>query len=398
MTKFRMHVVGLPHTQVTKDYLSCAYTQKVLNFCKMMTSLGHKIFLYASEETDAPVTELITCITKKEQEQYFGGVDTKKDFYPISWSNEPYWRLMNGRVIEEIKKRIEPQDFICLIGGTCQQKIALAFSNHIVVEFGIGYQGIFADYKVFESYAWMNYVYGFQVGIAGTPPPGKNKRYENGQAYDIVIPNYFDISDFPKIYNKEDYYLYIGRFISRKGADIAAELCERMGKQLIMCGQGVIEQKNGEIIGTDMIIKRKGVKHIGSVGKEQRAELMDKAKAVLVPTLYIEPFAGVHIEAMLAGTPVITTDWGVFPETVINGFNGYRCRTMGEMMQAMKDVETLDGKKIREYAIANYGLDRIAQQYQAYFEQLSTLWKEGWYSEENFKEYKRYERIWPITE
>ena len=392
---YRFHVVALPHTQVTKDYLSCAYTQKVLNFCKMMTARGHKVFLYASEETDAPVTEMITCITKKEQQEHFGGVDTKKDFYPIVWDeNLPYWKTMNTNAAAEIAKRRGPQDFLCLIGGVCQKPIADALPDMLCVEFGIGYQGFFSDYKVFESYAWMHYGYGLNVGSSPAPEPGKNKRYENGQAYDIVIPNYFDVNDFQE-YEKEDYYLYIGRFIPRKGAHIAAELCGKMGKKLIMCGQGVVSNENGVIKGADMEISGPNITHVGSVGLKERAELMGKAQAILCPTQYIEPFAGVHIEAMLSGTPVITTDWGVFTETVTNGFNGYRTRTLAEMMQAVRDIEAgkLDNRKIREYAIANYGLDRVGELYQAYFDQLNTLWGMGWYDETPLTDYKRYQKV-----
>ena len=42
----RFHVVSLPHTVTAKAFTSCAYTQKVLNFCKMMHSLGHEAVSY----------------------------------------------------------------------------------------------------------------------------------------------------------------------------------------------------------------------------------------------------------------------------------------------------------------------------------------------------------------
>ena len=48
---------------------------------------------------------------------------------------------------------------------------------------------------------------------------------------------------------------------------------------------------------------------MGSVGVKERANLLFNADAVIVPTTYIEPFGGVVIEAMLAGTPAITTDF-----------------------------------------------------------------------------------------
>ena len=69
--KFRFHVIALPHTQTTTEYTACAYTQKVIKFCKMMKSLGHEVFLYASEENEAPCDELITIVSKKEQRKWW---------------------------------------------------------------------------------------------------------------------------------------------------------------------------------------------------------------------------------------------------------------------------------------------------------------------------------------
>lgn len=350
----------------------------------MMKKLGHIVYLYAGEDTDAPVTEMITCIYKKEQQEFFGNNDWKKEFYKIEWNeNLPYWQLMNARATMEIKKRILPKDIICLIGGSCQAPIARGLPDNMTVEFGVGYQGIFSSHRVFESYAWMHHCYGLN-------------KIENGQYYDAVIPNYFDPEDFPKILPKEDYFLYIGRLVQRKGAHIAAEACEIAGKKLIMAGQGVTSNKEDgkSIVSPELSIVGDHVTHIGTVNASQRADLMAKAKAVFVATQYIEPFAGVHIEAMMSGTPVITTDWGVFTETVQNGFNGFRTRSMYEIQEAMKNVEKLDPYKIRKWAIDNYGLDRVAQLYQAYFEQLYQLWENGgWYSDEPLKDYNRYGKI-----
>jgi hypothetical protein len=47
----------------------------------------------------------------------------------------------------------------------------------LAVEFGIGYPGSFAKYRVFESYAWMHTTYGAQRGAD-----------IDGVWYDAVIP------------------------------------------------------------------------------------------------------------------------------------------------------------------------------------------------------------------
>ena len=45
-------------------------------------------------------------------------------------------------------------------------------------------------------------------------------------------------------------------------------------------------------------------------------QLFANAKCTLMPSKYAEPFGFVALESMLSGTPVITTDYGAFPETV----------------------------------------------------------------------------------
>jgi glycosyltransferase involved in cell wall biosynthesis len=85
------------------------------------------------------------------------------------------------------------------------------------------------------------------------------------------------------------------------------------------------------------------------------------------------------IEAQTCGTPTITTDWGAFTETNINGVTGYRCHTLADFMKAAEDVKDLDRDFIRKQAIEKYSLKAIAPKYQDYFEKLLTLWEDGWY-------------------
>ena len=353
---YRFHVVSLPHTQTTGEYTHCAYTQKVRKFCNMMTDLGHEVILYASEENEARVSELVTVITKDKQRELFGNSDHTKDFFNLKWDMyEPGWVEMNSNAIKAIADRIQPTDFICIIGGTCQKVISDAFPNHMSVEYGIGYLGTYSKYRVFESYAHMHYVHG-------------QDHDDNGSFYDTVIPNYYDNEEFPFAEEKDDYFLFIGRLIDRKGWRIAQEVCEKLGKRLILAGQGQISGY-GE--------------HIGVVGVEKRGELMSKAKAVFVPTTYIEPFGGVHAEALLCGTPVITTNFGVFTETVTNGVNGYRCDVFRDFLAATQAVEGFSNdqrKKIRKAAQERFSTQIVALEYEKYFDRLYDLWDRGWYA------------------
>lgn len=358
MKQFRIHVVALPHTQTTFEYEPCAYTGKVRKFADMMTSLGHEVFLYGSEEADCKVTELVTCITKEEIQ------DTVGVFGPEDILKAPFdrtadhWTIMNGRVIEEMGKRItDNRDLVCLISGFTQQDIVNAFPNNRHVEFGIGYAGVYAKFRVWESYAWMHVIYG-----AIKPRPNSAQ----GDFYDRVIPNYFETEQFPAG-DPEGYYLFIGRNNEDKGLAIAIQTVEELGGRLIVAGQ-----KNYPL--------PDWVEYRGLVGPKERGDLMSHAIAVFTPTLYLEPFAGVHVEAMLCGTPIISTDWGVFTETVEQGKTGFRCRTFKQFVEAAQQAPNLDRAYIRERAQRLWSVDTVKFQYQEYFEALDDLWESGWYT------------------
>ncbi len=386
MKKFRFHVVSLPHSQTTSEFSACAYTMKVVKFCNMMKDLGHEVFLYASEDNEARCTELITVVSKKDQLKWFGQHDYQEELFSPTYDKDlVYWQEMNKRTIKEINKRKKDKDFICVIAGFCQEQIATEIPELFTVEFGIGYEGVFSKYKVFESYGHMQYVYGTQHS-------------DNGNFYDTVIPNYWDPSEFPLVEKKDDYYLFVGRLIPRKGPTIAADLVNAVNGKLVLVGQGVEKIEGDTIYGKDVVLKGKNLLHLGYADPKKRGELMSRAKAVFLCSTYLEPFGGTSIEPLFCGTPVITTDWGGFPENIINGKVGYRIRTFGEGLWAIQNLDKLlPPKKLREYAVKNFSMKRVAVMYQAYFEQLDDLWRDGWYSKNSNgqSKYHRYDRYIP---
>lgn len=347
----RFHIISLPHTQVTKEYCWCAYTAKVLKFCNMMTSLGHEVFLYAGTQNEAKVTEFITVVTDEQRNKWFGDYNWNTTVFNIWDPNAECWETMNSAAAAEIAKRKKPGDVLGLISGLCQKKISQRLPDMRCVEWGIGYEGIIKDsFHVFESNPWMHYVYGIH-------------HIKDGRFFDIVIPNSFENEDYVFSGDKQDYLLYLGRLTQKKGLDIIQELAAR-GHTIIVAGQGEMTIPN--------------VKFVGLVRGKEKAELLAHAKALLAPAIYIEPFGGVVIEAMLSGTPVITTDFGAFTETVRHGVDGFRCHTLGEFETATEDVKTLDFKEIRENA-ERYLTTNVRFEYDDYFKRLALLDGPGWY-------------------
>jgi glycosyltransferase involved in cell wall biosynthesis len=114
-----------------------------------------------------------------------------------------------------------------------------------------------------------------------------------------------------------------------------------------------------------------------------RADLLGNALAVLMPSRYVEPFGSVAAEALLCGTPVLTSPFGAFTEIVTPGYNGERCRTLDEWLAAVADVEAdhfAPRQVIQHSARGRYDMQSLAHRYDKVFRQINDLWGEGWYT------------------
>lgn len=354
--KFRFHVISVPHTQTVKTYSNCAFTENVRKFCIILKKLGHHVTLYASEDNEAPCDEFVSCISKKEQRDTCG-VDGPETILRAEYGHtEAHWVLFNRRVMEEIGKRVQERDFLALSMGDLHDPITQAFPQTIAIEYAVGYTGISQHTKrAFASSAWMHAVYGKNYGAHGT----------RGRFYDRVIPHYLDLDDFIYSKEKDDYFLFVGRLNEDKGVNIAADVSKVLGKQLVVAGLGPNVPE--------------GADYRGLIGVAERARLMSRAKALFVPSLYLEPFGMVAIEGLACGTPLITTDWGGLHEINIHGVTGYRCNTLQDFVTAAREIDSgeISAAECRA-AGERYSIDSVMPHYEKWFLDLYKLWGEGW--------------------
>lgn len=365
--KYKFHLLGLVHLPVSERYMGCAFTQKIVKLSKMLLSLGHEVYIYGAEGSDAPCTEFIQTHTLSDIRSEWGEGDNRFEI-GYDWETKGFKHDFNAEktkttqkyyknAIDAINKRKKADDFLLVMQGTYQRPVDDGVKLFLTMEPGIGYRGSYTRFRAFESAYLQNFTY-------GSSHPFKSI---DGHFYDRVIPNYFDMKDFEFSDQKEDYYFFIGRLIRRKGLWIAHRAVKQLGKTLVVAGQG-IESWDGETLKADGMVLSGNIKYVGYVNVEQRKKYLSKAKAVFVPTIYLEAFGGTNVEAQLSGTPVITTNFGVFPETVEHGKTGFLCNTLQDFVDAAKESSKLDYKYIRDRAEKKYSMENVKYDFNKWFD------------------------------
>lgn len=356
----------------------------------MLMSLGHEVYFYGAEGSEVECTKFIQTHTLKDIRRDWGegdnrfelgydwtGKDFKHDLNSERKSSTLKFYLNATNYINSIKK---PDDFLLCTQGQYHKPIADVVKLFLTCESGIGYRGSCQSmFRCFESSYIQNFTYGSDNPYASV----------NGSYYDRVIPNYFNSDDIEYSNKKGDYFLFMGRLIKRKGILTAYLTTKAIGAKLIIAGQGGFVRPDGHLVDNHPqefdIPPDSNWKYIGFAALKARKKLLAQAKAVFVPTEYLECFGGINVEARLSGTPVITTDFGCFPQYVENGVDGFRCNTLQDFVDAAKKVSQLKPKLIRQRA-ERFLTDNVRWEYQKWFEDLYHVYesaqdpkKEGWH-------------------
>jgi glycosyltransferase involved in cell wall biosynthesis len=104
-----------------------------------------------------------------------------------------------------------------------------------------------------------------------------------------------------------DRFLFVGRICPEKGVPLLQEAWKHLALgrfELDVVGKLPAQPR-----------EQVGITWHGALPHEQVLDMMAKARAVIVPSVWPEPSGRVVYEAMACGTPVITSDAGGLPET-----------------------------------------------------------------------------------
>jgi glycosyltransferase involved in cell wall biosynthesis len=149
------------------------------------------------------------------------------------------------------------------------------------------------------------------------------RRFEPSLRYGGVVYNGIDVGVYALREDKEDFVLFLGRADPDKGWRRAVETVKVSGDRLVSAvkiahprEQEEWEQRVKPILPPDAEV-------MGELSQEDKVDLLQRAKAVLFPIDWPEPFGLVMTEAMACGTPVIGTPRGSVPEVIDDGVTGW---------------------------------------------------------------------------
>jgi len=182
------------------------------------------------------------------------------------------------------------------------------------------------------------------------------------------VYNGIDLNKY--IYNedKEDYFLFLSRISRFKGAHEAIEAAKQLRVSLKVAGEDVFVQDPSYVMRI-MQSCTGNIKYLGNIAEEKKIDLLSKAKALVLPLQWNEPFGLVAIEALASGTPVITTPMGAMPEIVSHRKDGFLCSNFEEIKLAMKLVDEIDPQDCKKKA-EQFTIQKMAENYERLYEKI----------------------------
>jgi glycosyltransferase involved in cell wall biosynthesis len=366
------HILGLPYSEINAAFSMDAFSLKVARLCRMLNDFGVSYHVYANANTDPACRNVVEIFSTEERVAFYGADSEwrsgRKYFdQRITVDGAIEWQR---RAAEALKARkVTPYDFVLATFGTMHKAIGDA-ADLYAIETGIGYRQHFGFFRIYESYSWLAH------DLVSSPTQSDSVTF-----YSAVIPMCYYADEFGDATvvapSEPPYVAFVSRVQESKGLNIVLNaLAHLPGYRLKVAGIGNIEPFLREFANCS-----DRVDYMGVLDADARTELLRGARALFAPSLYVEPFGSVVVEAMFVGTPTIATDHAGMSETVRHGVTGFRCRSLSCFVAAVHESAKLDRARIAEIARGNYACGVLQSRLSDYFQDALNMRRpEGWNS------------------
>jgi len=165
----------------------------------------------------------------------------------------------------------------------------------------------------------------------------------------------------------QDYFAFVGRVSPEKRVDRAIEIAIACGTPLRIAAK--IDDADRAYFETRMkpLLDHPLVEFIGEIDQSRKNDFIGRARALLFPIDWPEPFGIVMIEALACGTPVISYRSGSVPEVLEHGVTGYVVDDQQEAIAAAREIDRIERRRCRETFERRFTARTMAERYLAVY-------------------------------
>lgn len=178
-----------------------------------------------------------------------------------------------------------------------------------------------------------------------------------------VAYNAIDVPSFPFEEKKEGYLLFLSRISLEKGVHIAIDVAKRSGRRLLIAGKVDPADYDYYLAVVAPQIDGDQIVFVGEADAVCKRELYRKAKALLMPIVWEEPFGLVMAEAQACGTPVIAFGRGSAREVVSDGTTGFVVDNADQMVSAIDRLDEINPDTCRRSMEERFDTPVMADRY-----------------------------------
>ncbi len=176
---------------------------------------------------------------------------------------------------------------------------------------------------------------------------------------------------FEKEVSNDAPLVFLGRIEPIKGTHLAIKVALQTDRKLIIAGNVPDDAQGYFKSEIAPFLNQKNINYIGPVNNKEKNELLGNAAALLMPIEWNEPFGIVMAEALACGTPVIAFARGAAKEVVINGTNGWLCRTIQDMVNAVTQISIINRSNCRKDAETRFSQTALVNNFEEIYFRLA---------------------------
>ena len=186
-----------------------------------------------------------------------------------------------------------------------------------------------------------------------------------GTAYNAIPADLHAYSATP-----DDYAVFVGRISPEKRVDRAIAIARRAGVPLKVAAKvdPVDRAYFDQVVAP--LLQGDGVEFLGEIDEHAKGALLSRARALLFPIDWPEPFGMVVIEALACGTPVVAWRNGSVPELLEHGRTGWIVDSVEAGAEGLARIGEIDRRACREDFERRFTAARMARDYTAIYERL----------------------------